>query len=1084
MKIASRLIHQIALAFALLVISMTAAPSAMAACSDPRATYVDWSGCDKKDAKLAGVVLAYANLEGANLSGADLTSASLLAANLKGSDLTGADLVGAKLGTADLTDAVLLNANLRGANLRGANLTGAQLNGADLRQSDLRQTDLGQAELAGADMSGARVSNVSICAKRSIGRCREERKNVNPNATAQNANPYGAHSADTYEVHTQGQFAGVEGYELLAISDRMIAEGKAGEAEGDWDGAYGAYNIATKMRQMIYQETHPDQFDALHLEAQAAIQAGWFSYSVSNFEEALKYRTELLGPGHPDALLSLAGYAGVQIEMGLPERALSTLNPAIERSESELGVDHPVTMDLLQQYGRANMELRKNKEAEWIFALVLAERERLNPEDDVGIANAASDLAEALASMRKYEDALTQAKRAVEILVGRIDVRPTDLARAQAAYGKALLGLGDYERSEVRFRSAMEEIAKIVGMKGLSLGQRIITNLAKSLLRQPEKRQLALEPLLSISVDSDDIEAVRQAPKQEREVHRLLLDAYFAKLEVQGGHQMTASELASLMEGRFKSMRQSFDNSADLAILSAIGRNTPGESGELVREREKLLGEKSDLQPRYAVAQGTGDIEAAKKLKTALIFNRSAIMSSESAIKKVFPEYFDFLEPETMDIRTPNDLLKPGEALLMIVPTELSTQVLYFANGRHRWKHTSATPDEIAAAVRRLLWDVGAPNDASQAEINGWMAELEDEGAYPYSFTQAKFLYGQLYTGLELDGIEHIFVVADGPIAGLPQGLLVSDIPKGRSGDPGTLRHAKWLSDRFSFSVLPSLQTLSFLRKHRPSVDGANLSEFIGIGDPALEGQAYRRGSSSGRRGKSTFRKRSPKIFRSGAATEGSVEVDLATLRSMARLPGTAEELTNLWQTFGEPEESLFLREKATETIVKSRALDAHVVAFATHGLLAGEIEGTVEPGLVLTPPVRTSSEDNGYLASSEIATLDMNANWVILSACNTASSDGSVDSSSLSGLARSFFFAGAQSLLASHWPVRDDVAARLTVRTVELTRGDSPLTRSAALRQAMKEVRVDPSADSADDTWAHPNAWAPFSMVGDGSAW
>lgn len=1061
MKIASRLIHQIALAFAMLAISMTTSPAVMAACSDPVEPYLDWSGCDKKDAILTGVWLPGAILEGANLEGADLT--------------------GAKLGDADLTDAVLVNASLREANLRGAILKGAILKGAILKGADLRQTDLSQADLAGADMSGARVSNVSVCAKRSIGRCREERKNVNPNATTQNPNPYGAHSADTYEVHTQGQFAGVEGYELLAISDRMIADGKTAEAKGDWDGAYGAYNIATKMRRMIYQGTHPDQFDAMHLEAQASIQAGSFYRSLTNFEQALKFRTELLGPGHPDALLSLAGYAGVQIEMGLPENALSILNPALDRSESELGLDHPVTMDLLQQHGRANMELLKNEEAEWTFELVLAERQRITPEDVVGIANAASDLAEALASMKKYDDALTHAKRAVDILAGRIRVRPTDLARAQAAYGKALLGLGDYERSEVQFRSA---VALIDGMEGLSLGQGLTTNLAKSLLRQPDKRHLAVEPLLSVFVDSFEGWGVWQIPKQKREVHRLLLDAYSAKFEVQGGHQMTASELDSLMDGTFESMLQSFDNSADLAIVSAIGRHTPGEAGELVRERERLLSEKGVLLPRFAAAQGEGDAEAARELNTALITNNLAILDSESAIKKVFPEYFDFLEPETMDIGTPYELLKPAEALLMIVPTELSTQVLYFTNGNHQWKRTSATPDEITGAVRRLLWDVGAPNDASQPEIDGWMTEVKDEGAYPYSFAQAKFLYDQLFAGLDLDGIEHIFVVADGPIGGLPLGILVSDVPKGRSGDPETLRHAKWLSDRFSFSVLPSLQTLSFLRKHRASVDGANFSEFIGIGDPVLDGQANRRGSSSQRRGKSTVRTQSPKTFRDGATAESSDEIDLATLRSMARLPGTAEELTNLWQTFGEPEESLFLSEQATETTVKSRALDANIVAFATHGLLAGEIGGTVEPGLVLTPPVRASSEDNGYLSSSEIATLDINANWVILSACNTAASDGSAGSSGLSGLARSFFYAGAQNLLVSHWPVRDDVAARLTVRTVELTRGDNPITRSAALRQAMKEIRVDSFADSANDTWAHPNAWAPFSLVGDGSAW
>jgi CHAT domain-containing protein len=61
------------------------------------------------------------------------------------------------------------------------------------------------------------------------------------------------------------------------------------------------------------------------------------------------------------------------------------------------------------------------------------------------------------------------------------------------------------------------------------------------------------------------------------------------------------------------------------------------------------------------------------------------------------------------------------------------------------------------------------------------------------------------------------------------------------------------------------------------------------------------------------------------------------------------------------------------------------IVHFATHGALAGEIRGSGEPGLILTPPQTASAEDDGYLTASEIAGLKLDADWVILSACNTA---------------------------------------------------------------------------------------------------
>ena len=123
------------------------------------------------------------------------------------------------------------------------------------------------------------------------------------------------------------------------------------------------------------------------------------------------------------------------------------------------------------------------------------------------------------------------------------------------------------------------------------------------------------------------------------------------------------------------------------------------------------------------------------------------------------------------------------------------------------------------------------------------------------------------------------------------------------------------------------------------------------------------------------------------------------------------------------------------------------------------------------------SAQDDGLLTASEASQLALNADWVILSACNTAAGDGTPGAEGLSGLARAFLFAGARSILVSHWPVRDDVAGTLTTETLRKL-GETPdLPRSEALRQAMLEVLNDTS----DPTLAHPSAWAPFVVVGNG---
>lgn len=160
---------------------------------------------------------------------------------------------------------------------------------------------------------------------------------------------------------------------------------------------------------------------------------------------------------------------------------------------------------------------------------------------------------------------------------------------------------------------------------------------------------------------------------------------------------------------------------------------------------------------------------------------------------------------------------------------------------------------------------------------------------------------------------------------------------------------------------------------------------------------------------------------------------------------------------------------------------------FATHGPLAGQLSGTSEPGLILTPPAppaAATTEDDGYLSGSEIATLKLDADWVILSACNTAGGAGEgAAAEALSGLARVFFFAGARALLVSHWEVDSDAAVKLVTRATGALSKEPGIGRAEALRRAMLAGMANTSL-SADGVAAfHPSVWAPFVVVGEGGA-
>jgi CHAT domain-containing protein len=182
----------------------------------------------------------------------------------------------------------------------------------------------------------------------------------------------------------------------------------------------------------------------------------------------------------------------------------------------------------------------------------------------------------------------------------------------------------------------------------------------------------------------------------------------------------------------------------------------------------------------------------------------------------------------------------------------------------------------------------------------------------------------------------------------------------------------------------------------------------------------------------------------------------------------------------------VFLGERATEVAVRrlndsGRLGQAKVIAFATHGLLAGEVEGVTQPSLVLTPPAVPTDDDDGLLSLEDVLQLTLpNTEWVILSACNTAGGNGSGES--LSGLARAFFFAGAKALLVSQWDVNDQATMTLMEETFRRYGATPSVPPAKALQQGMLALLQLSTTSPERAYFAHPFAWAAFFLVGDGS--
>ena len=186
-----------------------------------------------------------------------------------------------------------------------------------------------------------------------------------------------------------------------------------------------------------------------------------------------------------------------------------------------------------------------------------------------------------------------------------------------------------------------------------------------------------------------------------------------------------------------------------------------------------------------------------------------------------------------------------------------------------------------------------------------------------------------------------------------------------------------------------------------------------------------------------------------------------------------------------DPTRDVFIGDQVSETAIKRMDLsDRSVVAFATHGLVPGDLDGLTQPALALSSPLVTRDDDDGLLTMGEILGLRLDADWIVLSACNTGSADGA-GAEAISGLGKAFFYAGARALLVTNWPVETTSARQLTTAVFSLQAEDPTLSRTQALRQAALSLMDGPgfALPSGERlfSYAHPILWAPFSVVGDG---
>jgi CHAT domain-containing protein/tetratricopeptide (TPR) repeat protein len=855
------------------------------------------------------------------------------------------------------------------------------------------------------------------------------------------------------------------------------------------------------LRRSALGRSHPLTLEGLNNHAYVLNALGRPREAEAALAEALQARRETLGPSHPDTLESLLNYAGILRLEGREAEAVPLIEEAYRLRRETQGERHPETLGAMNAYATALAGQGRPGEAEPLLLKLIELRREVQGAKHPDTIDAIDNYGSLLASIDQFAKAdpvLAEAESLSRTLLG--DRHPDTIARIQR-HATVLLELKRFAEAEMLYQEAERTATETLG-KTHATTLDAVEGVAMARLSAPGRAALAFEPAArvieaaSTTDAADDATALAsQASRDHDRASRFVLYAEaawargrgLANAPVAGLAPLGAADEARLEADTFVALQNATTNvtSRALARTAALRAATRAGVGAVAAERDRLLESRRALDAAVVKSYATSGAEADMRrqgLQQDLAAIATRLAAIDDTLRARASDYFALTQPTPLTLAQARVLLGPKEAALLLVPTRSGTQVMLVTREGLRWHHSDMNRDDLTKRVRRLLWDVGGDVQATGVEAATWGDE--GEGATPYDFGSAFALYHELIEPIAagLDGKTQLFVSSTGALSSLPLGILVSEVPKGADGDPTVLRGAKWLADRVAISVIPSLQSLQFIRqfrggKERRKPAGAS---YLGFGDPVLDGVASQRGGGRKPGGSGPDLRR---VFAESASRGADIALaSPAELRKLARLPETRVEIENQWQAFGKPANAVFLGDAATETRVKHTSLSAGVISFATHGLLAGELKGAAEPGLVLTPPTTASADDDGFLTASEISALKVDTGWVILSACNTAAGDGSAGAPGLSGLSRAFFYAGATNLLVSHWPVRDDVASKLTVRAIEIARDTPGLSRAQAVQRAEQEIRNNPAHDTPKDSWAHPSAWAPFSLVGDGA--
>jgi CHAT domain-containing protein/tetratricopeptide (TPR) repeat protein len=857
---------------------------------------------------------------------------------------------------------------------------------------------------------------------------------------------------------------------------------------------------------------HPRTLASVNNLAHLYQAQGRYNEAEPLYKRALEAYERVLGRDHPQTLLSLNGLANLYGAQGRYSEAEPLYKRVLEASERVLGKEHPSTLVSVNSLAATYRAQRRYPEAEPLFKRALEAHERVLGREHPETLRSLNNLATLYDSQGRYPEAEPLYKRALEVKERVLGKEHPDTLLSVNNLASLYQDQRRYPEAEPLYKRALEARERVLGkehpdtlvslsnLASLYYAQRDWGRAAEfwrrstTAIAKHEQRGAA---------DYSQALTGKKKSETERVSHQFwgLVKAVY-RLAPEG---RTPDARASRETFETAQWAQSSEAAASLSQMAARGSSGDPRLARVVRERQDLLAEwqKRDGLRNVALGQApekrNAQMEAANRERLAAIDAR--IGEIDGILKDKFSDYAALVSPAPLTVEELQSQLGADEVLVLFLdidarfkPTPEETFIWVVTKTDLRWVHSDLGTKALVREVQALRCglDEAAWEDKPCVELTGQDRTEGDRNAgnpLPFDHARAYKLYQALFGQVEdLIKGKQLLIVPSGPLTQLPFQVLVTAPPA--SGD---YKSATWIIRDHAITVLPAVSSLKALRRvARPSTAARPM---IGFGNPLLDGDQNhpRFGAYFKKRAQlARDKQRCPETalqrvaslvgLRRGVAPMQTRRVaDVAFLRMQLPLPETADELCAVARDVRADLGEIRLGARATEREVKrmsetGQLAQYRVVHFATHGVLAGQLDPKSDPGLILTPPESPSEEDDGYLTASEIAALKLDADWVILSACNTAAGDAQ-GAEALSGLARAFIYAQARALLVSHWEVNSDATVKLVTGAISRLAADKSIGRAEAVRRSMLALIENGASGEA-----HPAYWAPFVVVGEGA--